>query len=261
MNLHRRELKFQIPARLVQPISDYIAGFVELDHYSKIIPDHHYVINTLYFDTDAETLIERKRADMARRFSVRLRSYGRNSKFPAFFEIKHKVNQWIVKRRAPLTSQATIDFLATGKGDIDKLPDFKNKYLREIMYYLIAMDLKPRMMTQYERKAYFGIYEPYTRVTFDRRLRVYPETEYNIFADDSKFANYDHQFQYSHEDSEVVLELKCEAKVPEWYFAIIREFELDHKHFSKFESSWNYMHDFEAMTDDFDTAPAIGMIR
>lgn len=261
MNLHRRELKFQIPARLVQPISDFIAPYCELDHYSKIVPDHHYVINSLYFDCDSMTLIERKRNDMARRFSVRLRTYGRDGKFPAFFEIKHKVNQWIVKRRAIMTCPETINFIATGQGNIDELPDFNNKYLREIMYQLVSMELKPRMMTQYERKAYFGIYETYSRVTFDRRLRCYPEDKFNIFSDEKKLANYDHQFQYSHEDSEVVLELKCEAKVPSWFFDMIQKFELDHKFFSKFESSWNYLNDFEVMSDDFDTAPAIGFIR
>lgn len=256
MNLLRRELKFQISSDMVQPISDFIAPYCGLDHYSSIVPDNHYVINSLYFDTPNMLFLNRKRQDLAGRFSMRLRSYGREPKFPAFFEVKSKINQWVHKKRAAITSHETVNFFMDGIGGNGN-KDLNHPYLREICHDLIRLNVGPKMMTQYERKAYFGIYEPYSRVTFDRNMKCYPEPDFNIFPIDRNFANYDHDLQYSEEASGVVLELKCEQKVPKWMFDLIQKFELDHKQFSKFDSSWTYLNDKEFMNDAFSMTPAL----
>jgi len=256
MNLLRRELKFQIPTSMVDDISRFIAPYCDLDHYSSIMPDNYYVINSLYFDTASMLFLERKRLNMSGRFSMRLRSYGSEPKYPAFFEVKSKINQWVHKKRGPISSPATVEFLREGTGGMGN-KDLNNPYLREICAELIQKNITPKLMTNYERKAYFGKFEPYSRVTFDRRMRCYPETGYNIFPDNSKFANYDHDNQYSAEGSEVVLELKCETKVPDWMFAMVQHFELKHEQFSKFDSSFTFQNDFQYKSEAFSMAPGL----
>lgn len=49
--------------------------------------------------------------------------------------------------------------------------------------------------------------------------------------------NYDHAGTFDHPGMNVVLELKCERKVPVWIVDLIRRFELTRGGFSKFEGS------------------------
>jgi hypothetical protein len=242
MNLTRREIKYQIPLELVGPICRFIEPFCEIDKYSKRSPDLYYTINSLYLDNDKRLLIERKRANISNRYSMRIRTYGDNPVYPGFMEVKAKVDQMINKRRSAITTPDTIAFLKTGHADPNN-PDLKHPYMQNACYKIIRLGLKPVMMTQYRRKAYFGLFDEYSRITFDRQMRCYPESEYNIMPDNSRFVNYDHEEQYGTGDGNVVLELKCELKVPAYFQALIKKFNLRHSSFSKFDSSWSYLHD------------------
>ena len=113
--------------------------------------------------------------------------------------------------------------------------------MNESSSYIIKHGLTPKMKTNYQRKAFIGDFDIYSRVTFDRRMRCYPETAYNIFPDRAKFVNYDHQDQFDDAGENVVLELKCELKVPGWMQRLIRNFELRQAQFSKYDSSWTYL--------------------
>jgi SPX domain protein involved in polyphosphate accumulation len=252
MNLVRHEIKIQIPDFLVSPISDFLNLYCVLDSYSAKASDGYYVINSLYLDNDNMLLLERKRQDVARRYSIRIRSYGFEPKFPAFMEIKNKADRFVHKQRAAINSWDTVNFIRDGVCDPGN-KDIKHPYIRDACFKLLRLGLKPKIMTQYRRKAYFGINEPYTRVTFDRELKCYPETEYNIFPDQSKFRNYDHFQQFLTSNDNVVLELKCDFKVPSWFFDLINIFELKHTHFSKFDSSYTFLE--EADVPDFEQIP------
>lgn len=242
MNLTRRELKFQIPIGMVEPISNFIEAFCEMDKYSKISADHYYTINSLYLDNDKMLLLENKRSNMPRRFSMRIRSYGEQPQFPAFMEIKAKADLLINKRRCPITNPETIHLLRDGH-TADNNPDLHQSVMQTACYQILRKGLKPKMMTRYRRKAYFGIHDTYSRVTFDRNMRCYPENDYNIFPDEKQFVNYDHEDQYTTGEGNVVLELKCELKVPFWMNMLIRRFELRQSQFSKYDSSWSYLTD------------------
>ncbi len=87
----------------------------------------------------------------------------------------------------------------------------------------------------------FGRDDVYSRVTFDRRMRCYRESDYRIFPELTKFKNYDHEGQYDVANANVVLELKCELKVPGWMQEMIRRFELRQAQFSKYDSSWTFL--------------------
>lgn len=242
MNLTRREIKYQIPLEMVGPICDFIEPFCEIDKYSKRSPDLYYTINSLYLDNHNMLLLERKRANLAKRYSMRIRSYGEKPVYPAFMEIKSKADLMINKKRCAITSVDTMDFLRTGRMGGDN-PDFAHPVMQDACYKILRLGLAPVMMTQYRRKAYFGMFDEYSRITFDRHMRCYPEKEFNILPNEAKFVNYDHEDQYTTGEGNVVLELKCELKVPPYFSALIKKFDLKQSSFSKFDSSWSYLND------------------
>lgn len=239
MNLLRREIKFQVSPAQVKEICKFMAPYCEMDRYSQLSPDGYYLINSLYLDTDRMLLLERKRANLSKRHSIRIRTYGEKPVFPAFVEIKARVDQWIHKRRAPLTRAESISFLKDGMGGVGN-PDLDNPVFRDVCFQALQLGLTPKIMTQYRRLAFFGLSEPYARVTFDRQLRAYKESEFDIFPSASRFTNYDHEDQYESRDHNVVLELKCEAKIPFWMKDMVRKFELKQQQFSKYDSSWTF---------------------
>jgi SPX domain protein involved in polyphosphate accumulation len=242
MNLTRREIKYQIPLEMVEPICEFIEPFCEIDKYSARSPDLYYTINSLYLDNHNMLLLERKRANLARRYSMRIRSYGENPIYPAFMEIKAKADLMINKRRCAITTPDTIEFMKTGVAAPDN-PDLKHPVLQNACYKMLRLGLKPVMMTQYRRKAYFGMFDEYSRITFDRQMRCYPETEFNIMPIERRLVNYDHEEKYRSLDGNIVLELKCELKVPPYFSALIKKFNLTQSSFSKFDSSWAYLND------------------
>lgn len=244
MNLVRHEIKIQIPLNLVNPISNFLNLYCVLDPYSAKSDDGYYIINSLYLDSDKMYLLEQKRSGLANRYSLRIRSYGYEPKFPVFMEIKNKSGRFVHKQRAAMYSWDTINFIKDGVCDPNN-NDIKHPYIQEACYKILRLGLRPKIMTQYRRKAYFGINEPYTRVTFDRELKCYPETEYNVLPDQSKFRNYDHYEQFLIQEESVVLELKCDFKVPSWFFDLISIFELKHTQFSKYDSSYTFLEDSE----------------
>src|SRR5690606_5177095 len=120
-------------------------------------------------------------------------------------------------------SWETIEFIRNG-GQRDH-KDLKHPSMKKACYEIMRLKLKPKMMTQYKRRAFIGRYEPYSRVTFDRFMRCYPESAYNIFPSERKFLNYDHNEQYLSDQSAVILELKTERRVPLWMLNMISYFE------------------------------------
>lgn len=255
MDLTRRELKYQIPLSMVDPISRYLESYCEMDKYSKLAGDGYYVINSLYLDSDQMVLLERKRANMANRFSMRIRSYGMNPVWPAFIEIKQKNDLMMNKRRCAITNMDTIQFMRDGLTH-GVNPDLDHPTMKAACYHILNLQLKPKIMTQYQRKAYFGIFDPYSRVTFDRRMRCFHENQYIIFPDPARFLNYDHGDMYTSRDSSVVLELKCELKVPFWISNLIKKFDLKQAQFSKYDSSWTYITDEDSPYEGFAAGPA-----
>lgn len=247
MDLFRRELKFHIDQNKADAICAYLGSYCQLDKHSALAADGYYTINSLYLDTPQMTLLEHKRKGLADRFSVRIRTYGEEPKtFPAFLEIKRNVNGMVAKKRVTLSRPETLEFIRSG-GASECNPDLEQRFFPAICYQIWKLGLEPRIMTQYRRLAFFGLDEPYTRVTFDRSLRCYPETDFRIFPNLAAYANYDSTDIYNSPQSSIVLELKCELKLPHWMRELVRRFELKHSTFSKFDSSYTFTSEKRAL--------------
>ncbi|MES3036318.1 MAG: polyphosphate polymerase domain-containing protein [Bdellovibrionota bacterium] len=233
--LERYELKYLIPFSMVQPISDYVSAFCELDYYSQIEPDNFYLINSLYFESPTFHFMRAKENDTAK-FSLRVRSYGNEPKAPYFFETKEKVAEFCKKRRGKVNLENWSDIFLNPNnlGDFDISRD---KHLEHFLNQALYYNAHPMILSQYRRKAYLSTIDDYARVTFDKSLRFMRETNYNVKPVESMMTSYDHCDSFNDPGSNVILELKCERKVPVWIVNLIQKFQLTRRGFSKFESS------------------------
>ena len=76
LNLDRYELKYRIPISLIDPITDYVNNYCEMDYYSQISPGGFYIINSLYLDSMNMMMMRRPLGPEFAYSSFRIRSYG-----------------------------------------------------------------------------------------------------------------------------------------------------------------------------------------
>ncbi len=233
--LERYELKYLIPFSLVEPISRYVEKYCELDYYSQISHDGFYTINSLYFESPSFHFMRAKENQTAR-YSLRVRSYGDFPKPPYFLETKEKIADFSKKRRGrvPLDNWSDVFLNPDNLGSFDAAAD---PHIQHFLYLTRTYNAHPTILTQYRRKAYLSTVDDYARVTFDRSMRYMPETNYNVIPTEECMLNYDDPEAFKIPGANVVLELKCERKIPVWIVDLIKRFDLVRGGFSKFESA------------------------
>jgi SPX domain protein involved in polyphosphate accumulation len=234
--LQRYELKYLITPDMVEPISKFIEGHCVMDYYSQIAPQNSYVINSLYFDTFTKQLLRRKLEGLDNTYCLRVRSYGSEPKPPYFTEVKLKKNDFSNKMRAKVDVENWAEMLESGTVPDDFDPKSR-QYLEQFIFLMHKDGARPAILTQYRRKAYLSEIDGYARVTFDRDLRYQIEENYNVHPDESLMCHYDVDEIYPHPDKNVILELKCEKKIPLWMKQLIMKFDLTRKGFSKYGTS------------------------
>ncbi len=241
--LERYELKYFIPFEMVEPISRYISAYCEMDYYSKIAPDHFYIINSLYFDTPRLHILQSKVNSGFHKFNLRVRGYGEKPTTPVFFETKHNVGNFVKKKRAKVNREDWADLFIGHQSFYEDSETVNQKFLVHFMDMVEIYNAKPRILTQYRRKAYLSTIDEYARVTFDRDLRYQLEENYNVVPDDKKMCHYDHPTSFKNMRKNIVLELKCERKIPVWFLDLIQKFQLVELDFSKFNNGMRAAHE------------------
>lgn len=239
--LERYELKYLIPHTLVEPISRFIEPYCEMDYYSKISPDTFYTINSLYLDSPSCFILRSKETANAFSFNIRIRSYGENPEPPYFFEIKYKLREFVKKRRAKVFHPQWREILESGCIPED-FEQTSRDNLENFLFMKMVYNVEPVILTQYRRRAYLSTVDDYARITFDRDLR-YQETRFwDICPDPRLLSHYDQPDFFEEPGCNVVLELKCEKKIPHWMVDLIRRFQLRSGSFSKFGNSMMTLH-------------------
>lgn len=233
--LERYELKYLIPLSMVETISAYVEKYCAMDYYSRISHDGFYTINSLYFETPNYYFL-RSKENQTSRFSLRVRSYGESPKAPYYFETKEKIGDFSKKRRGcvPLENWSDLFLNPSAVKNFDPSSD---AHLMHFMKLADEYGASPAILTQYRRRAYLSTVDDYVRVTFDRSLRYRAETGYDVDPREESMLNYDHTDTFGRPGVNVILELKCERKVPVWLVDLIHRFELVREGFSKFEGS------------------------
>jgi hypothetical protein len=236
LSLERYELKYLIPLELVEPISRYVETYCDMDHYSTISRDQYYTINSLYLDTPSLYLLRFKELAGAYNFNMRIRSYGEQPKAPYFFEIKYKLREFVRKKRAKVYLENWAKPLDEGYIPFE-IEDDSRKTFEDFLQMKMTYNVEPVILTQYRRKAYISNIDDYARVTFDRDLRFQETNEWCVKPTEDLLSHYDHPESFECMGQNVILELKCEKKIPLWMIDLIQRFELLSANFSKFGNS------------------------
>lgn len=230
LNLERIESKYLVPAELIPALCEFIKPYCELDPFCQQEADNFYRINSLYLDTYDQLFLRRKRMDLAKRFNMRVRSYGNEPKPPYFLEVKYKADGIVRKMRTPLECENLEHEIFPSVGR-------KMSQNHEIFTKLaIQHDVRPTVMTSYRRMAFVSKVDRYARVTFDIDLRYYPCNSFTMRPIIERERNYDNQLVFF-ENGNIVLELKTHTRVPAWMEDLIKYFNLTRTGFSKYASS------------------------
>jgi len=233
--LERYELKFVVPEYMIESISDFVSVYCSLDKYSAKAEDNFYRVNNLYFDSPNYLFLRKRLEGSDNRFNMRIRSYGDDPEIPCFFEVKQKRVNLVRKFRARVHDKNWHQmFEVPGyklyKEKTPKANSNKNLFFRMACAY----NASPKVLTQYQRKAYVSDIDDYGRVTFDTDLRYHVEEGYNIIPDENKMVPLDHESVFE-PGCNVILELKCHStQVPLWMIDLIRGFDLRRRSFSKY---------------------------
>jgi SPX domain protein involved in polyphosphate accumulation len=243
--LERYELKYLIPAAYIEPITEFIRMYCNLDEYSvKAEADNYfYKVGSLYFDSPGYEFLKQRMNGKEIRYNMRTRFYGDGTKGPYFLEIKHRtgISGVVTKYRATAKEHQWPHILtdaAFRPPEEDSPSEKKNKdlFLRLATTYAI----EPKILTTYLRRAFFSTVDKYSRVTIDVNMKYRVQNDYNLI-NTYDMNNYDNETIYApntKSDASVVLELKCMVgQVPYWILDLVRTFELKNTGFSKYANS------------------------
>ncbi len=229
IQLDRHEAKYVIPRGLVAEIREFIRPFCEPDPHCSGDPPE-YVITTLQLDSPTMALHYAKENEAVNRFKLRVRTYGDPvGNAPVFMEVKRKIRGTIVK------SRTMVPFDAWNRGLVmNPMVDLHFKSPKEELGFLefkrLVMEIgaRPAVLVRYTRESYFGKYEHYARVTFDRRLLYQPTTSWDSWGRGGRWIPMDSilaqnkQFAFSG----FVLELKTLSDAPQWMVDLVMHFGL-----------------------------------
>ena len=234
--LERFELKYHIPVEWADRIASFIAPYCEEDHYSQITPGHFYWITNLYLDSPQWTFFNWRKAGLNDRFNMRIRTYGEHPdpQGTFHFEVKRKVGQVCYKSRASVKGRNPEYVFHTRPEEWDLAKPKEEAYLKDFLLRVEQYNAKPRLLTQYRRRAWFGVTEEYSRVTIDTGMRWREENGFDYTIDTAKMHDSGLP-RYFRPGTDAVLELKCPTRqVPFRMIDLIRTLDLKQGNFSKF---------------------------
>ena len=229
IQLDRHEAKYVIPRTLVPELREFIRPFCEPDPHTHGDPPE-YIIVTLQLDNPSLALHYAKEWESVNRFKLRVRTYGDPvGSAPVFMEVKRKIRGSIVKSRTMVPFDAWSKELITEPrlSLTFKSPKEEHGFLE---FKRLAMEIgaQPAVVVRYTRESYFGKFDHYARVTFDRKLEYQPTTSWTSFGRDGRWLPMDTGMAQGKDFpfSGVVLEVKTLSDAPQWMIDLVMHFGL-----------------------------------
>ena len=230
--LDRREFKYLVPEAVAQDMAHAIRSVCSPDEHAGL--DKSYAIRSLYLDSDLLDLYWANEREQPDRYKARIRTYPPHFA-NAWLEIKGRSGDSIHKTRyaIPVTTWAEL-VQNPSPQNLAPIDPTKRQTLERFLYYVHAFGLKPVMMVEYDREAYFSHVDDYARVTFDRHIRSQDHTEWSLDAVPHRWRVVDHPAQTHTHEPMCVVELKFATMVPRWMSLLVQNFELIRYSFSKY---------------------------
>jgi len=226
--LDRFEAKYIIPRQLVEPIKSFIRPYCAVDkHCAK--SGGHYYINTLQLDSPALSLHRAKEWEASHRFKLRVRTYGKPpGAAPVFLEIKRKYYDRVFKSRACIPfSEWKPGVLSRHVDELNLKSVKEREAFREFVRLTNEIGAEPKVYIRYRREAFSGVFDHYSRITFDSQLCYQPVFDMYNWGGTGRFISMDSGLVRNRTDSTLVLEVKCTEQVPTWMIELVQEFDLE----------------------------------
>lgn len=218
----RFEHKYIVTEHVALGIRDFVSSYLDLDAHATAQPDLSYPVHTLYLDSPDFILYQNTINGDRNRFKLRIRFYENDGPDgPAHFEIKRRVNNVIIKKRAVVRRDAA-PLIVSGH-----FPESRH-LVRETPGQLAALDefsthvgrlrARPRVHVSYRREAWMAAGSNSVRVTIDRGVRIEPQSELRL---DTGMIHPVPVFR-----NDVVVELKFTDRFPDWFTELVQAFGL-----------------------------------
>lgn len=227
MDLVRRELKYRITPEQMPAIRDCVRRFCAPDRHTE---DGGYRLSSLYFDTPDLRCYHDYLNRQPDRFKLRVRRYDG----PAHgLEVKARFGEVFHKTRVELPAGAwpaafRDPRVLAGRADFDR---FHTR--------LLSLGAVPSVLVRYRREAWTSTVDAYARVTFDHQLTAALPVRDTVPIDDdaADWRPIDATGRFGLDRPALVLELKCERRVPRWMLDLMQRFDLYRQGFSKYATA------------------------
>lgn len=171
---NRFELKYIIDEQRAHGLRDFVRGFLSPDTYADPNNDFSYAIHSVYLDNPSLSLMNATVDGHKNRFKLRVRYYDDNPEHPVFFEIKRRVNDAILKKRAAVRREMARDLIDGAPPRIDcllnpgKMKDWEA--LEEFCMLRDEVQAVGRVIVTYKREAWITPDNNSVRLTMDRLI-------------------------------------------------------------------------------------------
>ncbi len=235
----RYEVKYIITREQQKRVLEGMEAYMKEDEHGRS------QIQSLYYDTPDSILARRSLDKPMYKEKLRLRSYGiANDDTQVFVEIKKKFDGVVYKRRVGMKlpqsrvflpgsftgTPGAARFLQKSFRDGLKAGSSKAQIVKEIEYFLgYYKGIRPAMMLQYERDAFYAKDDHEFRITFDDNIRWRTD---NLRLDKGYFGNRLLDPGY------VLMEVKVGAAMPEWFVKILTQNRIYKTSFSKYGTAY-----------------------
>jgi hypothetical protein len=225
----RFELKYIISEATARAVRDFCLSYLEPDEHDDPSEGYQYAVHSLYLDSPNLALCRSTLQGRKNRFKLRIRFYDESPDSPAYFEIKRRLNDVILKQRCAVRRTSVSRVLAghwpVPEDVLDKGPR-GHAALTQFCDLAGRIQAEGQVFVSYWREAYVTSQSNSVRLTFDRRLfgARYVEAGTLHFNGDRAYP----------EIPGVILELKFTDRFPAWMRNMVRVFSLERRSVAKY---------------------------
>lgn len=227
---NRFEHKYLIDERRAQAVRDFVRAQLRPDSHMDPSQPDGYMVYSIYLDSGDLQLCRATVAGEKNRFKLRMRYYDSQPGSPVFCEVKRRVNDAIIKSRAPIHRSNALELIAGASPHngwlTNPASDKSQAALGDFCQLRDKLGARPISIVAYRREAYMSITDGDARLTMDRELRG---SDWAGRFDDLHAGEWRRTAV-----QQVILELKFTHRFPLWMSTLAQRFELQRQSVPKY---------------------------
>lgn len=218
---NRFELKYLVPQKRMAALLGAFEGYVAPDAHGG---PYGYPVYSVYWDSPGRRFFWEKVDGEKVRRKLRFRTYAPGGE--VFVEIKQRIDRTVQKRRVTMPLAQVNRWFGPDGADGEPLPGETHPVLSEVVCMQHGFNLRPCIAISYRRKAWFGVFEPDLRITFDTRVQY--------SASDLDIGDPFETGKYMLDPRLAIMEVKFNHRLPLWLIRAISRFDLAAIRISKY---------------------------